>query len=56
MKNVVLSLFALSMLSLALAGCNKGPDPKKNPDFQEKTLMDPGAVKMGDNGPKVNQQ
>jgi predicted small lipoprotein YifL len=56
MKKLVFSLSALAVLSLALAGCNKGPDPKKNPDFQEKTLMDPGAVKMGDNAPKANQQ
>jgi predicted small lipoprotein YifL len=56
MKNLVLSLFALSMLSLALAGCNKAPDPTKNPDFKANTMKDPGAVKMGENGPKVNQQ
>ncbi|MFN6303596.1 MAG: hypothetical protein ACK42H_15525 [Planctomycetota bacterium] len=46
MKNFTMSLLAMALLTLICSGCNKGPDPKANPNFQEKTLMDPGAVKM----------
>ncbi|MEI6525676.1 MAG: hypothetical protein WCP62_06575 [Planctomycetota bacterium] len=55
MKNFVLSLLAIGLLSLTTIGCGKGPDPKANPNFQEKTLMDPGAVKMGADAPKPAQ-
>lgn len=56
MKNFVLSLGAIGLLSIVSVGCNKGgPDPKANPNFQEKTLMDPGAVKMGAEAPKPAQ-
>lgn len=55
MKNFVLSLGAIGLLSIVSVGCNKGPDPKANPNFQEKTLMEPGAVKMGAEAPKPAQ-
>jgi len=55
MKNFVLSLAMIGLVSLCCAGCGKGPDPKANPNFQEKTLMDPGAVKMGAEAPKPAQ-
>ena len=55
MKNFVLSLMAIGLLSLTTIGCGKGPDPKANPNFQEKTLMEPGAVKMGADAPKPVQ-
>ncbi len=54
MKNLVLSLFALSMLSLALAGCNKAPETKSVPD-SENSLKNPGAIKMGDNVPTYSK-
>jgi hypothetical protein len=54
MKNLVLSFFALSMLSLALAGCNKAPDTKGVPD-SENSLMNPGAIKMGENVPSYTK-
>lgn len=52
MKNLSMSLLAMALLTLICSGCNKGPDPKANPNFQEKSLMDPGAVKMGAEAPK----
>jgi hypothetical protein len=53
MKYTQASLFAIGLLSLLCIGCGKsGPDPKANPNFQEKTLSDPGAVKMGEGMPK----
>jgi len=55
MKSFVLSLVMIGLVSLCCAGCSKGPDPKANPNFQEKTLMDPGAVKMGAEAPKPAQ-
>lgn len=55
MQKFVLSLMAIGLLSVLSVGCNNGPDPKANPDFQEKTLMDPGAVKMGADAPKPAQ-
>ena len=55
MKNFFMSLLAIGLLSVVAVGCNKGPDPKANPNFQEKTLMDPGAVKMGAEAPKPAQ-
>lgn len=55
MNNFFMSLLAIGLLSVVSVGCNKGPDPKANPNFQEKTLMDPGAVKMGAEAPKPAQ-
>jgi len=55
MKNFVLSLMTIGLLSICSVGCNKGPDPKANPNFQEKSLMDPGAIKMGAEAPKPAQ-
>lgn len=55
MKNFVMSLMAIGLLALSTIGCGKGPDPKANPNFQEKSLQDPGAIKMGDNAPKPMQ-
>jgi hypothetical protein len=52
MKNFTMSLLAMALLTLICSGCNKGPDPKANPNFQEKSLMDPGAIKMGAEAPK----
>lgn len=52
MKNLTMSLLAMALLTLICSGCNKGPDPKANPNFQEKSLMDPGAIKMGAESPK----
>lgn len=52
MKNFTMSLLAMALLTLVCSGCGKGPDPKANPNFQEKTLMEPGAVKMGAEAPK----
>ncbi|MFN5274251.1 MAG: hypothetical protein ACK5E3_13665 [Planctomycetota bacterium] len=52
MKNMTMSLLAMALLTLICSGCSKGPDPKANPNFQEKSLMDPGAIKMGAEAPK----
>jgi len=52
MKNMTMSLLAMALLTLICSGCNKGPDPKANPKFQEKSLMDPGAVKTEIEAPK----
>jgi PBP1b-binding outer membrane lipoprotein LpoB len=52
MKNMTMSLLAIALLTLICSGCNKGPDPKANPNFQEKSLMDPSAIKMGAEAPK----
>lgn len=52
MKNMTMSLLAMALLTLICSGCNKGPDPKANPNFQEKSLMDPSAIKMGAEAPK----
>jgi hypothetical protein len=53
MKKFALSLCTLGMLAIASVGCGS-PDPAKNPDFKQDTLMDPGAVKMGADAPKPN--
>jgi hypothetical protein len=37
MKNLSMSLFAMALLTLICSGCNKGPDPKANPNFQKKS-------------------
>jgi hypothetical protein len=47
MNKIRSGLFTIGLLTLVFTGCGGGPDPKANPNFQEKTLMDPGAVKMG---------
>jgi uncharacterized lipoprotein YajG len=52
MKNMTTSLLTMALLTLICSGCSKGPDPKANPNFQEKSLMDPGAIKMGAEAPK----
>ncbi len=53
MKKFALSLCTLGMLAIASVGCGS-PDPAKNPEFKQDTLMDPGAVKMGADAPKPN--
>ena len=34
-----------------LGGCNKRPDPRDNPDFNEEAI-DPSTIQMGDMGGK----
>jgi hypothetical protein len=51
MNKIRSGLFTIGLLALVFTGCGGGPDPKANPNFQEKTLMDPGAVKMGADAP-----
>jgi hypothetical protein len=53
MKKFALSLFALGLLTIASVGCG-GPDPAKQPGFKEESLMNPSAIKMGDEAPKPN--
>jgi hypothetical protein len=48
MKKTILGIFATGLLVGAMSGCNSQPDPSKNPNFNEKALTDPGAVKMGE--------
>jgi uncharacterized lipoprotein YajG len=52
MKNMTMSLLAMALLTLICSGCSKGPDPKANPNFQENSLQNPGAIKMGAEAPK----
>lgn len=52
MKKTAALLSVLGVLTLAFAGCNNQPDPKANPKFDEKTLMDPGGIKMGADAPQ----
>jgi hypothetical protein len=40
-----LSASLVFAICLVITGCGK--DPKKNPDFNEKSLNDPGSLKMG---------
>jgi hypothetical protein len=40
-------LLALSLCIVsASAGCNRKPDPRDNPDFNNEALEDPGKIKM----------
>jgi len=44
-----LKLISLSIMSLgllAVVGCNSRPDPRQNPDFNEKALSNPGGIEM----------
>lgn len=47
MRRLVFGMLVVGLLSVLCTGCG-GPDPTKNPNFNEKTLEDPGAVKMQD--------
>jgi len=51
MNKALFGFLMIGLIALLSTGCSKGPDPKANPKFQEKTLMEPGAVKMGADAP-----
>jgi hypothetical protein len=51
-KGFPVSLISKFLLALSLcivsasAGCNRKPDPRDNPDFNNEALEDPGKIKM----------
>lgn len=51
MKKTVLGMITIGLLSVLCIGCG-GPDPTKNPNFNQKTLDDPGSLKMGADAPQ----
>ena len=51
MNKALFGFLMIGLIALLSTGCSQGPDPKANPKFQEKTLMEPGAVKMGAEAP-----
>jgi hypothetical protein len=47
MKNfVLLFTVCLSLGIVFLTGCDSRPDPRKNPDFNEGALTNPGSIEM----------
>lgn len=41
-----LLLLCFAVLCSVVIGCNKAPDPRANPDFNEAALENPGSVQM----------
>jgi hypothetical protein len=47
MKFATRTLVSAMLLAVGLLVTGCGKDPKKNPDFNEKSLQEPAGIKMG---------
>ena len=46
MKKLLVTSLSLLFVASLVVGCNRRPDPRDNPNFNEAAGANPGAVKM----------
>lgn len=46
MKKILVNSLSLLFVASMVVGCNRRPDPRDNPNFNEAAGANPGAVKM----------